>query len=68
MTELLAALKDAERRLRGAGLLGGYDDPVRRAVARNEYHTHVAGTLVGKDIDECALCGHDIRSSIHWAE
>lgn len=28
-------------------------------------HTHRAGTTVGKHIDECALCGHDIRHSIH---
>ncbi len=28
-------------------------------------HMHVAGTTVGKDIDECARCGQDIRCSIH---
>jgi hypothetical protein len=28
-------------------------------------HTHAAGTMVGKDIDECARCGHDIRHAIH---
>lgn len=28
-------------------------------------HTHAAGTLAGKHIDECARCGQDIRSSIH---
>lgn len=28
-------------------------------------HMHVAGTLVGKDIDECAKCGRDIRHPIH---
>jgi len=28
-------------------------------------HVHVAGTTVGKDIDECARCGHDLRHSIH---
>lgn len=28
-------------------------------------HYHVAGTTVGKDIDECAKCGQDIRSDIH---
>lgn len=28
-------------------------------------HIHVAGTTVGKHIDECAVCGQDLRSSIH---
>ena len=28
-------------------------------------HYHGAGTMVGKDIDECAFCGHDIRNDIH---
>lgn len=28
-------------------------------------HIHVAGTTDGKDIDECARCGQDLRSSIH---
>ena len=28
-------------------------------------HTHKAGTLVGKHIDECALCGQDLRADIH---
>ncbi len=28
-------------------------------------HIHRAGTIVGKHIDECALCGHDIRHEIH---
>ena len=28
-------------------------------------HIHKAGTTVGKHIDECALCGHDIRHEIH---
>ena len=28
-------------------------------------HIHRAGTTVGKHIDECALCGHDIRHEIH---
>lgn len=64
-SELVAALKDAKRRLSGAGMLGGYDDPVRIAIAKAEPHIHVAGHLVGKHIDECALCGHDIRSSVH---
>lgn len=30
-----------------------------------ERHYHVAGTTVGKHIDECAKCGQDIRSGIH---
>lgn len=34
-------------------------------VAEGRDHCHVAGTTVGKDIDECAVCGHDIRSAIH---
>ena len=28
-------------------------------------HIHKAGTTVGKGVDECALCGHDIRHEIH---
>jgi hypothetical protein len=28
-------------------------------------HTHVAGTTHGRDIDECAFCGLDIRNAIH---
>ena len=28
-------------------------------------HIHVAGTTVGKDIDECATCGLDLRDRIH---
>jgi hypothetical protein len=28
-------------------------------------HIHVAGTTVGKHIDECARCGQDLRCSIH---
>jgi hypothetical protein len=28
-------------------------------------HVHVAGTTVGKHIDECARCGCDLRHSIH---
>lgn len=32
---------------------------------RSERHTHVAGTTVGKDIDECAKCGQDLRADIH---
>lgn len=31
-------------------------------------HTHAAGTMVGKDIDECAHCGKDIRNPIHAAD
>lgn len=34
-------------------------------VAENRDHCHVAGTTVGKDIDECVVCGRDIRDSIH---
>lgn len=32
---------------------------------KNRPHCHVAGTMAGKDIDECSLCGRDIRDSIH---
>ena len=28
-------------------------------------HIHVAGTTVGKHIDECARCGRDLRHPIH---
>ena len=31
----------------------------------NQPHMHVAGTTVGKHIDECALCGRDLRNPIH---
>lgn len=31
----------------------------------NKPHTHVAGTMTGKDIDECSLCGQDLRSPVH---
>lgn len=41
----------------------------RRALAeaqgRHVQHVHVAGTTVGKDIDECARCGRDLRDPIH---
>lgn len=33
--------------------------------ANDLQHIHVAGTTVGKDIDECAQCGQDLRASIH---
>lgn len=28
-------------------------------------HSHFAGTAVGKHIDECAICGQDLRCAIH---
>lgn len=28
-------------------------------------HPHVSGELAGKPRDECALCGRDIRNSVH---
>ena len=28
-------------------------------------HIHVAGTTVGRHVDECARCGQDLRASIH---
>lgn len=31
-------------------------------------HLHVAGTTIGRHIDECAKCGHDIRARIHDVE
>jgi hypothetical protein len=34
-------------------------------VAEQRDHCHAAGTMVGKSIDECAICGHDIRHPIH---
>lgn len=34
--DLLAALHDAQARLRGAGMLGGDDDPVNAAIAKAE--------------------------------
>lgn len=32
---------------------------------QSERHMHVAGTTVGKHIDECAKCGQDLRADIH---
>lgn len=34
-------------------------------VATQRPHCHAAGTKIGKHIDECAICGHDIRNEIH---
>ena len=34
--DMYEALKEAEKRLRGAGMLGGLDDPVRAALAKVE--------------------------------
>lgn len=34
--DMLAALREAEKRLRGAGMLGGDDDPVNAAIAEAE--------------------------------
>lgn len=34
-------------------------------VAQGRDHYHVAGTTVGKHIDECAVCGRDLRDPIH---
>ena len=28
-------------------------------------HMHAAGTLIGKHIDECSICGQDLRCEIH---
>lgn len=36
-----------------------------KGVTLPQRHTHVAGTTVGKHIDECATCGEDIRAEIH---
>jgi hypothetical protein len=38
-------------------------DPDFNAVSPG--HIHVAGTTVGKHIDECARCGRDLRHPIH---
>lgn len=37
----------------------------RAKVRRYTKHTHVAGTTHGRDIDECAFCGLDLRNDIH---
>lgn len=34
-------------------------------VLEGREHYHVAGTTIGKDIDECAVCGRDIRDRVH---
>lgn len=31
-------------------------------------HMHVAGTTVGRHIDECAVCGQDLRCAVHANE
>jgi hypothetical protein len=50
-----------------AGCIQSAYDSVQKAliVAEDRNHTHAAGTMVGKPIDECAICGHDIRHEIH---
>lgn len=42
-------------------------DAARKAliVAEGRDHCHVAGTTIGKDIDECAVCGRDLRDPVH---
>jgi hypothetical protein len=42
---------------------GLWFDPEFGAVGQG--HCHVAGTTVGKHIDECARCGRDLRHPIH---
>lgn len=42
---------------------GLWFDPEHQAVTPG--HIHVAGTTVGKHIDECAKCGCDLRHPIH---
>lgn len=42
---------------------GLWFDPEFGAVSPG--HCHVAGTTVGKHIDECARCGRDLRDPIH---
>lgn len=37
----------------------------REKTRRYSPHTHVAGTTHGRDIDECAFCGLDLRNAIH---
>lgn len=37
-------------------------------IAEGRDHTHAAGTMVGKHIDECAVCGRDIRDPIHTSK
>lgn len=32
---------------------------------KNRKHIHVAGTMTGKPLDQCSLCGRDIRDEIH---
>lgn len=44
---------------------GQRDKYICVTVEAEKKHDHVAGTTIGKDIDECARCGHDIRHSIH---
>lgn len=44
---------------------GLWFDPEFNAVRTG--HIHVAGTTVGKHIDECARCGNDLRHPIHAA-
>lgn len=53
-------------------LIGIFDGPEQRKAqaafaraAEKVKHIHVAGTTIGRDIDECAACGFDLRDSIH---
>ncbi len=34
-------------------------------VVEGRDHHHAAGTMIGLDIDTCAICGKDIRNDIH---
>ena len=54
--------EEAEKLRKERGL---WFDPEFGAVSPG--HTHVAGTTVGKHIDECARCGQDLRCTIHAA-
>ncbi len=44
---------------------GQRDKYICVSVAPETKHVHVAGSTIGKHIDECARCGHDIRHEIH---
>lgn len=37
-------------------------------VSEQRPHCHAAGTMIGKHIDECAVCGRDIRDPIHTSK
>lgn len=61
---------ELNRTYRALARLEARDDtprPLREAILAilGRRHTHRAGTLAGLHIDECAICGRDLRHEVH---